>query len=81
VGDAIRQIVADWVEYLLRDKFWGFDDPLFPATQIMQDANRQFAAVGIARKHYSSAAPIRVIFMAAFGRAGLPYFNPHSVAR
>ncbi len=32
VGDDIRQIVADWVDYLRRQKLWGNDDPLFPKT-------------------------------------------------
>ena len=32
VGEDIRQIVADWVGYLRREKLWGHDDPLFPKT-------------------------------------------------
>ena len=32
VGEDIRQIVADWVDYLRREKLWGHDDPLFPKT-------------------------------------------------
>src|SRR5215468_226424 len=34
VGDDISAIVADWVRYLLREKLWGLDDPLFPATKV-----------------------------------------------
>jgi len=30
VGDDIRAVVVDWVDYLKKDKLWGFDDPLFP---------------------------------------------------
>jgi integrase len=78
VGDEIRQIVVDWVDYLLKEKLCGLDEPLFPATQVVQDTNRQFAVAGIARKHWSSATPIREIFRAAFEQAGLPYFRPHS---
>jgi integrase len=29
--------------------------------------------------HWSNASPIRAIFREAFERAGLPYFNPHSL--
>jgi integrase/recombinase XerD len=47
-------------------------------TKVAQGADRQFAAAGIDRKQWSSAATIRKIFKAAFKRAGLPYFNPHS---
>lgn len=78
VGDEIRQIVVDWVEFLRTEKLWGLDDPLFPATKVEQDADHRFAAAGIARTQWSNAGTIRKIFRAAFEQAGLPYFNPHS---
>lgn len=78
IGDEICQIVVDWVTYLRRDKLWGNDDPLFPATHVALGSNRQFEAVGLKPSHWSSATPIRTIFREAFGGAGLPYFNPHS---
>jgi integrase/recombinase XerC len=78
VGDEIRRIVAEWVTYLRRENLWGNDDPLFPATRMALGATRQFEAAGLARDHWSSAAPIRTIFRNAFASAGLPYFNPHS---
>ena len=43
------------------------------------DAARRFSANGIARKHWSTAAPIRDVFREASLRAGLPYYNPHSL--
>lgn len=78
VGDEIREIVSDWVKYLREVKLWGNDDPLFPATRIEQNADRQFKAVGLDRKNWSNATPIRTIFRQAFEDADLPYFNPHS---
>lgn len=78
VGDEIRQIVEEWVRYLVEEKLWGIDDPLFPATKIAVGANRQFQSVGLERVHWSTAARIRTIFREAFARAELPYFNPHS---
>jgi len=78
VGDEIRQIVEDWVKYLREELLWGNDDPLFPATQVKAGVSRQFEAVGLAKKHWSNATPIRTIFKAAFQNANLPYFNPHS---
>ncbi len=78
VGDRISQLVADWVNYLRREKLWGLDDPLFPATKIIVGANYHFEASGLDRKHWSSAGPIRKIFKDAFAAAGLAYFNPHS---
>lgn len=78
VGDDIRQIVTKWVSYLRETLLWGEDDPLFPATAVAIGAACQFEAVGLARKHWSNAGPIRGIFKQAFAAAGLPYFNPHS---
>lgn len=78
VGDLPRQIVVDWVDYLLKEKLWGRDDPLFPATLVALDDNCQFAPMGIARKHWTSAAAIRKIFKDAFEKSGLRYHNPHS---
>lgn len=78
VGAEIRQIVVEWVVFLREDMLWGNDDPLFPATRIALGDSRQFAAVGLERKHWSSAARIRTVFRDAFASAGVPYFNPHS---
>ena len=79
VGAEVRQIVDDWVLYLRRELLWGHDDPLFPATRVEPGASRQFEVVGLERKAWSSASPIRGIFKDAFEAAGLPYYNPHSL--
>ena len=78
IGDEIRRIVAGWVKYLREDKLWGNDDPLFPATRVECGASHQFEVVGLERRCWSNATPIRTIFREAFESAGLPYFNPHS---
>ena len=78
VGSEVRQIVDAWVTHLRQERLWGNDDPLFPATLVKLGETRQFEAVGLARKHWSTASPIRTIFQRAFESAGLPYFNPHS---
>ncbi|WP_323012829.1 tyrosine-type recombinase/integrase [Devosia sp.] len=77
VGDDIEQIVVDWCA-LLKERGFGPDDPLFPATAVALGDNG-FEAVGLARTHWKDAAAIRRIFKAAFARAGLPYVNPHSI--
>jgi integrase len=79
VGEEILEIVADWVTYLQKDKLWGNDDPLFPATHVSLDVDRHFVASGLKREHWSNASPIRDIFRHAFKAADLPYFNPHSL--
>jgi len=78
VGDDIKQIVADWVDFLRKDRLWGNDDSLFPRTKVRVGANYCFEAAGLDRGHWSNATPIRDIFKQAFAAAGLPYFNPHS---
>jgi integrase len=78
VGDDVLGIVSDWVRFLREERLWGNDDPLFPATRIAVGETGQFEAAGLARAHWSSAAPIRAMFREAFAAAGLPYFNPHS---
>jgi integrase len=77
VGEAIRQVVVDWVGELRTRELWGPDDPLFPATRVEVGVGGQFKAVGLERKHWSNAGPIRAVFKAAFTGAGLPYANPH----
>jgi integrase len=79
VGDDILEIVVEWVRFLKEEKLWGNDDPLFPATRIASGHTRQFESVGLERKHWSTATPIRTIFRKAFEQAGLPYSNPHSI--
>jgi integrase/recombinase XerD len=78
VGDQIRQIVTDWIEYLRKDKLFGDSDPLFPATHIGINEDKCFQAAGLARVGWSNATPIRRIFKQAFTDAGLTYANPHS---
>lgn len=79
VGAEVRQILDEWVHFLRRDLLWGHDDPLFPATRVELGSRLHFEAVGVDRKGWSSAAPIRAIFRGAFEAAGLPYYNPHSL--
>ena len=82
VGDEIKAIVVDWINWLRVEKLWGLDDPLFPATLSQQDADQQFKkGAVISRIGWQSAGPIRGIFREAFVRAGLPYFNPHSLRK
>ena len=78
IGDDIRAIVVDWVNYLWHIKLWGLDDPLFPATKVAVGKSLRFEVAGLDRKHWSSAGPIRTVFKEAFALVGLPYFNPHS---
>jgi integrase/recombinase XerD len=78
VGEEVLRIVVDWVGYLITEKLFGPVDPLFPATEIVQDQYHLFQTGGLSRAHWSNATPIRGIFKEAFTGAGLAYANPHS---
>jgi integrase len=78
VDPHVVTIVEEWVRYLGTEKLWSLDDPLFPATLVELNADRQFEAVGLDRKHWTTAGPIRKIFKEAFEAAGLSYCPPHS---
>jgi len=77
VGDDIKQIFAEWVTYLMKEKLYGFNDPLFPQTRLEQDNNHSFKPVGLEPKHWNTTTPIRGIFRNAFQRVGMSYYNPH----
>ena len=78
VGEALKDIVREWIAHLRNDLLFGNDDPVFPRTRIVQDENRSFAVDGLEPAFWADAAPIRKIFREAFTAHGLPYFNPHS---
>ena len=79
VGGEAQAIVIEWVAHLRDTLLWGNDDPLFPSTRMGLKPAGGFVAVGLDRKHWSSAEPIRRVFRAGFMSADLPYFRPHSL--
>ena len=78
VGDEVRAMVFEWVQYLKSEYLFGNDDPIFPKTKMSQGDDHNFKTNGLTHEHWSNAAAIRKIFKAAFVLAGLPNFNPHS---
>jgi site-specific recombinase XerD len=81
VGDDIRTMFLDYVDHLRNDLRWNGNDPLFPKTKQAVGSASHFHTVGLARKHWATADPIRRIFRLAFERAGIPYYSPHSLRR
>jgi integrase len=78
VGSDIEAIVVDWISFLTKERLFGPDDPLFPATRVEVGKEGLFAPVGLKRLGWSNASAIRRIFHEAFEHVDLPYFNPHS---
>lgn len=81
VGEDVESIVREWVTYLRDVLLFGLDDPLFPKTAVRYGDRKVFESSGLTREHWSNATPIRTMFKEAFERAGLQYFNPHSLRR
>jgi integrase len=81
IDEVFKKIVFEWVIFLQKEKLWGMDDPLFPATKIAIGSNGGFTSAGLDRKHWATASPIRDIFKRRFAAVGLPYYNPHSFRR
>jgi len=81
VGGPVEQIVIDWVRYLRQGLLFGDDDPLFPKSEMSHDENKCFISISLTREFWSGAGQVRSIFKAAFERAGLPAFTPHSFRR
>ena len=79
VGQDIAAIVRDWVRYLMNEKLFGPNDPLFPKTAVRPDEYHSFAVHGLTREHWANAASVRQIFRTAFARVNLPYVRPHSI--
>ena len=78
VGADIEKIATDWIEYLIAQKHFDPEDPVFPATKVALDQNHLFSSSGIGRRHWSNADAIRRVFRTAFAAVKLPYANPHS---
>ena len=78
VGDEVRDIVIQWVEYLQQELLMGSDAPLFPKTKMGQGGDNSFQVTGLSSDHWRNASAIRRIFKQAFVSAELPPYNPHS---
>ena len=78
IGGAFKAIFSDWIDHYDNTLLFGPDDPLFPATRMGHDNQRQFRAAGLKREHWKTSNPARKIFKTAFEAAGLPTYTPHS---
>ncbi|WP_051279458.1 tyrosine-type recombinase/integrase [Hellea balneolensis] len=78
VGDFIEAQVAEYIIFLKDDLGFSDSDPLFPATQNGHDENDLYTPVGLTKRHWTTAQPMRKIFREAFKANGMQYYNPHS---
>ena len=80
VGGDLREIFVDYVDRLCELGF-AASDPLFPSTKQSSHIGTMSAAVGLEKKHWKTADPVRTICKGAFENAGIIYFSPHSFRR
>jgi integrase len=78
VGDDIRAIIQNWVRYLIVDRQFGPDDPIFPKTAVPVGVDGEFKAAGVSRNHWTTGTTVRKVFREAFARIGLRYSDPHT---
>ncbi len=78
-GEALEQILRDWISELREDSLFSNADPLFPKTRVGVGSSQRFEAMGISREPWASPSSAAKIFKQAFADAGLPPFSPHRV--
>jgi len=78
IGDGIRDIVLDWIDFLKTERLAGPTEPLFPKSRTEAVPGRGFQTVGLDRQAWSSDGPAREIIKKAFADVGLHAFGPHS---
>lgn len=78
VGDDIKQIVIEWVGYLIKEKLNSLNDPVFPKSKLVLDKDNSFSSGVLDTEHWQSAGQIRSIFKKSFESAGIKYYSPHT---
>jgi integrase len=79
IDSRLTNVFLDWHLYLKNDLLFGFDDPLFPSTEMGHDRDDCFRATGLTRHFWANATPVRDVFAKAFLLAGHRGFTPHSL--
>jgi integrase len=70
-----------WCDYLIKEKGFNPNDPIFPATKKEQgDENVNYYNTGeVEPVFWKSGSTIRKIFEKRFIQAGIPYYHPHTL--
>lgn len=75
-----KEYFLDWYDYLVKEREFGPDDPLFPSTKIEQgEVNISYYSSGdVSKEFWSKSGSARKIFEKRFKAAGVQYFHPHT---
>ena len=76
--DKPEEYFIEWFKYLIEEKKFNPDDPIFPAT-LKGFSNQQgsYSKNSVSNKFWSSSSGPRKIFEKRCLSAGTPYFHPH----
>lgn len=78
VNARIKQIFIDYYNFLIKEKGFTGEDPLFPKLESMTSNEGLPLPPVLTKSHYRSMNPIREVFKQAFVKTGVKYYNPHS---
>lgn len=74
----IKQIFIDYYNFLIKEKGFTSNDPLFPKLESVVSNEGLPLPPVITKEHYRSITSIREVFKQAFINAGVPYHSPHT---
>lgn len=76
-----KQYFLEWCDYLVNERGFQDDDPIFPMTKVAQgEKNVNFHSCGeVAKQFWGSSGPARKMFTRRFLAAGVGHHNPHAI--
>ncbi len=71
--------IKNWHKYLLKDKLYSPQSPLFPQTHVEHNkGTKSFVATGVKPEFWKSNSSVENVVKRRFKDAGLKYYPPHS---
>lgn len=72
--------VVEWYNFLVKEKLYSLDAPLFPRNKIEQAENsKSFVSATFEPVFWKTTTPIADIFRQRFEDAGMVYYSPHTL--
>jgi integrase/recombinase XerD len=78
--DKPREYFLEWYDYIVNEKEFGPNDPIFPATKLEQGVENisYYSSGDVSHEFWAKSGAARKIFEKRFKAAGVPYFHPHT---
>jgi integrase/recombinase XerD len=74
----VKQIFVDYYNFLIKEKGFTSEDPLFPKLESVVSNECLPLPPVMTKQHYKSTNPIRQVFKEAFIKAEMQYHSPHT---